>query len=37
MKKVLINILKVNLFVCAGVLIADMYGKVCDIHKNIKG
>ena len=33
MKKLLKGVFKLNLWFCAGILILDTYGKVCEMHK----
>lgn len=33
MHNLLKSVFKLNLLFCAGVLIADTYGKVCEMHK----
>ena len=35
MKKILKSIFKLNLLLCAGALILDMYEKTCDTHKKV--
>ena len=33
MRKLLKSVVKVNLWFCAVLIITDMYGKVCEMHK----
>lgn len=34
-KKLLMSILRLNLLFCAGIIIVDTYGKVCDMHRKV--
>lgn len=35
MRNLLKSVFKVNLWLCAGIMIVDMYSKVCDQHQTL--